>query len=131
MSFMNRLANSQNAYQGDAKRVLCVCSAGLLRSPTVAVVLSQEPFNFNTRAAGVVEEYALIPVDGVLITWAHEIVAMEAVHMEMLNSRFKELLENKTCITLHITDSYRYGQSELIDQIVEKYTAQEALGDGG
>ena len=47
MSKMNRLANTQNKYQGKYKKVLCVCSAGLLRSPTAALVLSQEPFNFN------------------------------------------------------------------------------------
>ncbi len=43
---------SQNPYQGKYKRVLCVCSAGVLRSATTAVVLSKEPFNFNTRSAG-------------------------------------------------------------------------------
>ena len=56
---MNRLANSSNRYQGEYKRVLCVCSAGLLRSPTAALVLSQEPYNFNTRAAGLDEAFAL------------------------------------------------------------------------
>ena len=67
MSLMNRLANTHNHYQGDAKRVLCVCSAGLLRSPTAAFVLSQEPFGFNTRAAGIAEDFALIVVDDVLL----------------------------------------------------------------
>ena len=49
---MNRIANSTNPFQKDYKRVLCVCSAGLLRSPTAAYVLSQAPYNYNTRAAG-------------------------------------------------------------------------------
>ena len=52
MSLMNRLGNSKNPYQGDFKKVLCVCSAGLLRSPTAAWVLSNAPFNFNTREIG-------------------------------------------------------------------------------
>ena len=41
-----------NEYQGDYKRVLTVCSANMLRSPTIAHVLSAEPYNFNTRSAG-------------------------------------------------------------------------------
>jgi len=63
MSLRNRIHNSSNPYQGKFKRVLCVCSAGLLRSPTTAFVLSQEPYNYNTRAAGIVDDYALVPVD--------------------------------------------------------------------
>jgi predicted protein tyrosine phosphatase len=77
MSFMNRLGNCTNPYQGNTKKVLCVCSAGLLRSPTAAVVLSQEPFNYNTRAAGISTDYALVQVDDVLVTWADEIVCMD------------------------------------------------------
>lgn len=75
---MNRLDNARNEFQGEYKRVLCVCSAGLLRSPTTAVVLSSEPYNFNTRAAGLVREFALVPVDKVLLFWADEIVCMTA-----------------------------------------------------
>lgn len=51
---MNRIANASNKFQGSYKRVLCVCSAGLLRSPTAALVLSKDPYNFNTRACGAV-----------------------------------------------------------------------------
>jgi len=32
-------------------------------------VLSQEPYNYNTRAAGIVDDYALVPVDEVLLNW--------------------------------------------------------------
>ena len=73
---MNRLANSSNRWQGKYKRVLCICSAGLLRSPTAAFVLSQEPYNYNTRAAGLTKEFALIPVDEVLLNWAQEVVCI-------------------------------------------------------
>ncbi len=81
---------SQNPYQGDYKRVLCVCSAGVLRSATTAVVLSQEPFNYNTRSAGV-EHYALTPITLPLLFWADEIVCMTKEH-EM---KIKALLEDK------------------------------------
>lgn len=57
---------AQNPYQGQYKRVLCVCSGGILRSPTAAWVFSNEPYSFNTRAAGT-ESFALIRLDPALI----------------------------------------------------------------
>jgi predicted protein tyrosine phosphatase len=77
-SNFNRLGNCGNRFQGGRNRVLCVCSAGMLRSPTIAWVLSNEPYGFNTRAAGISDEYALIPVDEVLLSWADEIVCVAA-----------------------------------------------------
>lgn len=67
----NQIANTQNPYQGDAVKALCVCSAGLLRSPTIAKVLTKR--GYNTRAAGMSQEYALVPVTPALIAWADEI----------------------------------------------------------
>lgn len=118
VSKMNRLANVHNKYQGVHKRVLCVCSAGLLRSPTAAVVLSQEPFNFNTRAAGLTQEFALIPVDEVLLEWADEIVCMES-HMAMALEEMVKL--TKPVICLHIEDSYGYRDPQLMQLIKDKY----------
>ena len=57
----NRLHNATNPYQGSYKKVLCVCSAGMLRAPTAAVVLSRPPYDFNTRAVGTDLGTALIP----------------------------------------------------------------------
>ncbi len=124
MSMMNRLANSQNTYQGDTKRVLCICSAGLLRSPTAAVVLSAEPFNFNTRAAGISEEYAMIQVDDVLLTWAQEIVCLDIDHFDALTQRFGDYLgrtETKPVLILNIPDNYRYRDPELMTRITKAY----------
>ena len=39
-SKMNRLGTAGNRWQGDFKRVLCVCSAGILRSPEELTVIS-------------------------------------------------------------------------------------------
>lgn len=114
----NRLANAHNSYQGNHKRVLCVCSAGLLRSPTAAVVLSQAPFNFNTRAAGLTPEFALIPVDEVLIHWADEIVCMEAKQLEILAD-----MTDKPIRCLYIEDSFDYRDPELMRLIAERYKA--------
>lgn len=35
----NQIANADNRFQGTDKRVLCLCSAGLLRSATIADIL--------------------------------------------------------------------------------------------
>jgi len=122
MSLMNRLANCSNQFQGEFKRVLCVCSAGLLRSPTAALVLSQEPFNFNTRAVGLISDFALIPVDDVLIEWADEIVCMSLEQADVLRGMTK-----KTVFCLGIPDAYEYRNEKLIELIKTKY---ESLSKG-
>lgn len=111
MNEMNRLFTCKNPYQGDAKRVLCVCSAGLLRSPTASVVLQRE-FGFNTRAAGA-NDYALVPVDAILLHWADEVVCMESIHHETLSMRFPLDMEDVTSKVLAIPDRFAYMDDEL------------------
>lgn len=110
---MNRLANSKNGYQGKYKRVLCVCSAGLLRSPTTAYVLSQEPYNYNTRAA------ALIPVDSVLLEWADEIVCMEKDQAKKLRD-----VTTKPVVCINVPDIYPYRDPELVKLIKTNYDSR-------
>ena len=114
MSTMNRLGNCHNKYQGDFKKVLCVCSAGLLRSPSTALVLSQEPFNFNTRAAGISDEYALIQVDQVLLEWADIIVCMESSQKRELDFQLSKFKMQKEVINLNIPDSFEYRDPQLL-----------------
>jgi len=117
MVSMNKLYNLKNPFQGTAKKVLCLCSAGLLRSPTAALVLSSEPFNFNTRAAGVNDEYALITVDEALLAWADEIVVMEIyMKMDLLDKGCK-----KPIICLDIKDDFDYRDPVLVELIKMKY----------
>jgi predicted protein tyrosine phosphatase len=119
---MNRIANCTNPYQGKIKKVLCVCSAGLLRSPTAAWVLGQEPYNFNTRAVGYVKDFALIPLDEVLLQWADEIVVMDAMMEQHVKGLM--LIDNipaKPIVNLDIEDSYAYRDPALIDAIRRGY----------
>src|SRR5258708_32622248 len=102
MTLMNRLGNITNRFQGKYKKVLCVCSAGLLRSPTAAFVLSQEPYNFNTRAVGIEEEFALIPIDRVVVEWADEIVCMQDRHRAYLSEKFPISIANKSIKVLNL-----------------------------
>ena len=59
-----------NPYQGEDKKVVFVCSAGILRSATAARIYAHK---YNTRSAGS-EDYALIPVTERLLAWANEVV---------------------------------------------------------
>lgn len=121
MSMRNRLANTKNEFQGAYKRVLCVCSAGLLRSPTAALVLSQEPFNYNTRAVGIVEEYALIMLDSAHLYWAQEIVCMEEEHKKQIEFNLKRMELETPVYCLSVPDNFNYRDPKLMELIREAY----------
>lgn len=129
MTFMNRMGNAGNRYQTSAKRVLCLCSAGLLRSPTIANVLHQD-YGYNTRAAGVTKEYALIFADRVLIEWADQIVCVEqSVHEQLTRLYHDDEVAlakiGKNSVILDIPDTFPWNDARLREAIREKYA--EAL----
>ena len=111
-----------NSYQGDYKRVLTVCSANMLRSPTIALVLSAEPYNYNTRSAGTAD-FALIPVTNDLLMWADEIVCADSEHTKVINKMLQKLDIDKPLINLRIPDVYEYRNEGLIDLIKLRYDA--------
>ena len=116
MTRMNAIWNCKNPHQGNYTKVLCVCSAGLLRSPTIAYVLGEK--GYNTRAAGV-HDYALIPVDDVLLMWADMIVTAEEEHKNILKRQYD--LKDKEIISLDLPDKYPYRDPELIKLITQKW----------
>jgi predicted protein tyrosine phosphatase len=83
------------------------------------MVLSQEPYNFNTRAAGLTAEFALVPVDEVLLQWADLIVCMD----DRQEAQLREMLgeEERPIVNLGIPDVYGYRDPVLIDLIRERY----------
>ena len=113
----NRLANVDNRFQqlNQFTRVLCVCSAGLLRSPTIARVLQKDYDNVNVRAAGTSSEYALVPVDKVLVSWADIVICAENWHADQLDSQFGNIVaESKIpLIALNIPDEFSFADPEL------------------
>ena len=111
----NRLGNSKNPYQGDFKKVLCVCSAGLLRSPTAAWVLSNPPFNFNTRAVGANPEYAMLLLDAVNVCWADEVVVMDNNQKTQVLALCEEYGWEKPVHVLNVPDNYGYRDPELVE----------------
>ena len=118
-----------NSYQGDYKRVLTVCSANMLRSPTMAHVLSAEPYNFNTRSAGIAG-FALIPVTEELLMWADEVVCADTEHALNIRDKLMQYQLDKPIVNLNIPDIYEYRNPELIKLIKERYEQRTAGSTG-
>ena len=109
-----------NSYQGDYKRVLTVCSANMLRSPTIAVVLSMPPYDYNTRSAGT-HSFALVPVTEDLLMWADEIVCADTEHAIAVRDKMMHYQLDKPIVNLRIPDNYEYRNPELIMMIRQRY----------
>lgn len=105
-----------NPFQGNAKRVLFVCSAGLLRSATGATIGSM--LGFNTRNCGT-EEYALIRISLNLILWADRIYFVNPENYIRATTLFQfdlealENIKNKTQV-LTIEDEFDYMDPKLV-----------------
>jgi predicted protein tyrosine phosphatase len=103
--------------QGGFRRVLCVCTAGISRSPTAAWLFSQPRWNYNTRSCGI-DDLALIKVDNILIHWADLIICMEPRHEAYLREWFIMI---KPVITLDIPDIYEYREPNLLRILHSKH----------
>ena len=113
---METTAPYNNPYQGTDKKVLFVCSAGLLRSATAARIFADK---YNTRAAGSAS-YALIPISPNLIAWADEIVFMKWTNRVEALEKFPALKEKKL-VELDVPDEYEHMDPELIRILKEQY----------
>lgn len=109
-----------NPYQGRDKKVLFVCSMGILRSATAARLYASK---YNTRSAGTYDE-ALIPLSTVLLEWADEIVFVNKNNYRSvcnINPKWNEILENTSVKVLDIPDQYEHMHPELIKAFGEQY----------
>lgn len=124
----NQLANVGNQFQGTKPKILFVCSAGLLRSPTAANVIHKE-FGLNTRACGSGKDFALIPISEALIQWADEIVFMNKENLEDLDSEENLLISDleKKISVLNIPDDHDWGSEELEKIIFNKYVGRQKM----
>ena len=122
----NRLRNVKNGFQGEFRRVLCVCSAGILRSPTLAEILSQAPYHFNTRSVGTSKEFALILIDVAHVAWADDIVVFNVQQFDVVN----ELLdcaemngfERANVHIFPVEDDYSFRDPQLVQVLKELAT---------
>ena len=124
---MNQIATLYNRYQMKFTKVLFACSAGILRSPTASHIFAQEPYNWNTRAAGCESSFALVPVTLPLIMWADYVYLMEEEHLSQLEKVFgEELTQYKDkIVVLNIPDIYPYMEEELVTLLKEKVEAHQ------
>lgn len=122
MNYTEAIFNSKspynNDYQGNDKRVLFVCSAGILRSATAARIYARK---HNTRAAGS-HFYALIPVTHELLLWADEIVFVNEENYKTVCQKFDlDSFERLKIKVLNIEDQFEHMDPELIRQFEEQY----------
>ena len=101
-----------NPYQGLDKKLLFVCSAGILRSATAANLFAKK--GYNTRSCGS-HEYALIPFSTNLLMWADKIYFVNRENYNTVFHKWQNYNEliNKSKI-LDIPDSYEYNNQELL-----------------
>lgn len=110
----NALWNVKNPYQGKYPKALCICSAGLLRSPSIAYVLGN--MGWNTRSCGVYD-YALILADEVLLSWADHLFFADKEHYHAIKDRIPE---GKPFTILNIPDNYEFRDPKLLEIISDK-----------
>jgi len=103
-----------NPFQGKDKRVLFVCSAGILRSATAARIYAKK---YNTRCAGSAP-YALVPLSANLLAWAQEVVF---VNKENYEDACKDWEFTQDVTILDIPDQYPHMHPELIKAFEEQY----------
>jgi predicted protein tyrosine phosphatase len=110
-----------NPYQGSDKRVLFVCSMGILRSATAARIYGNR---YNTRSAGSWHD-ALIPLSNNLLSWADEIVFVNRHNYEQVQKYMRDenmdLDSNFNVKVLDIPDMYPHMHQELIKAFHEQY----------
>lgn len=108
-----------NPYQGTDKKLLFVCSAGLLRSATAANLYAKK--GFNTRSAGS-HDYALVPVSMNLLKWADVIYFVNKENWQTTMFRFADKidLDALSINVLDIPDKYSYNHPELIKSLEDQ-----------
>ena len=117
-----RIGNASNQYQGKYKRVLAVCSGGLLRSPTIAHTLASDPYNYNTRSVGTNIDYALNLIDQVMLEWADEIVCADTEHEVTVKMKLLDIgITRKPVVNLKLPDVYPYRDRKLVHLIKKRY----------
>jgi predicted protein tyrosine phosphatase len=107
-----------NPFQGTDKKVLFVCSMGILRSATAARIYAHK---YNTRSAGSWGD-ALIPLTPILLAWANEIVFVNPENYHNAVSEFgEEVFKEISIKVLEIPDRYPHMHPLLIKAFEDQY----------
>lgn len=123
---MELTAPVNNPHQGLSRKVLFVCSAGMLRSPTAMALASAK--GMNARACGT-HYKALVPLSVNLIQWANQIVFMDSEVEQQALDKFKDIDEvYSKSICWHIPDDFDYYDQRLVDIIKPKLDELAKMG---
>lgn len=110
-----------NPYQGTDKRVVFVCSMGILRSATGARLYGKK---YNTRTAGTWHD-ALVPLTPILMAWADELVFVNNSNYQMVMDAIEEdemkAYIAKKSLVLDIPDKYPHMHPKLIQAFNDQY----------
>lgn len=99
-------------------RILFVCTANKLRSPTAEDVFREYP-GIEAKSAGT-NASAPRPLTKELVASADMIFVMENHHRERIRKKFKQRPPDGRIITLNIPDEYERGDPELIALLKDK-----------
>lgn len=113
-----RAGVAKNPYQGPDKKVLFVCSMGILRSATAARLYAAK---YNTRCAGTWRD-ALVPLSPILIAWADEIVFVKQEnYLQALDNFGNDAFDQTKVEVLNIPDAYEHMHPMLVKAFSEQY----------
>jgi predicted protein tyrosine phosphatase len=121
----NQIHNITNKAQGTTKKVLTVCSAGLLRSATLQNFLIKE-YSYNVRNCGTSQEYALIPISQALVLWADEIIFVNNDNFKEVEHELTHLVDFSKVFVLDIPDMYEFNDPKLIEIIKKQYKNKQS-----
>jgi predicted protein tyrosine phosphatase len=94
------------------KRLLFICGANKLRSPTAEHIFSTWP-DVETDSAGLnaISEQQLSSEQ---VEWADIIFVMEKTQRSKVSTRFRKYLKGKHIVCLDILDKYAFMDAELV-----------------
>ena len=100
-------------------KVLFVCTANKLRSPTAETLFAAYP-GIETCSAGL-DPDCPNPMSAELAAWADMIFVMEPHQREKIRKKFKsDRHADNMIVTLHIPDEFERDQPELIELLEQK-----------
>ncbi len=102
------------------QRLLFICSANKLRSPTAEQVFSEYP-DIEATSAGLNHD-AADPLTAEHLEDIDIVFVMERTHRNKLSKKFKPHLKSARVICLNIPDDFEYMEPELITLLKARVT---------
>lgn len=102
-------------------KILFVCTANKMRSKTAEKIYKDDE-RFMVKSAGVAD-FADVPLNLELLTWADYVIVMEKLHIEWIHQCYPVFFSHKheQILCLDIPDIYNFMDFELVYQIEHKF----------